>query len=225
MSIDASRRVLPRYPIRRRSDSLRGLPGPKKKILRAPEGNAKRSYGPISSIDPSKCAYSRALSFKIKFESLALSVRELFENVAFRTRDFEIFAKFRNSANKKKSFQFISTKGTSVDACRPGLSSDTRFTKLDPFFRELFENVAFRTRDFEIFATFRKTSSARKTRTERVTGSNLRRRVGPVERNPKIRDSGSWPRIRARYEVGPENAPGPPDRERASRDAREIYLG
>ncbi|GFQ65103.1 hypothetical protein TNCT_17021 [Trichonephila clavata] len=107
MSIDASRRVLPRYPIRKRSDSLRGLPGPKKKILRAPEGNAKRSYGPISSIDPSKCAYSRALSFKIKFESLALSVRELFENVAFRTRDFEIFAKFRISRIKKKVFNFF----------------------------------------------------------------------------------------------------------------------
>ncbi|GFR11458.1 hypothetical protein TNCT_61671 [Trichonephila clavata] len=50
-------------------------------------------------------------------------------------------------------------------------------------------------------------------------------REGPVERNPKTRDSGSWPRIRARYEVGPENAPGPPDRERASRDAPEIRLG
>ncbi|GFR23727.1 hypothetical protein TNCT_604101 [Trichonephila clavata] len=94
--------------------------------------------------------------------------------------------------------------------------------EIRPFFRESFENVAFRTGTLKFSRHFEKLLR-RKTRTERVTGSNLRRRVGPSRgtRKYEIRDPGPNP---GPLRGGPENAPGPRSRT-GVRDAREIYLG
>ncbi|GFR11464.1 hypothetical protein TNCT_61701 [Trichonephila clavata] len=140
-------------------------------------------------------------------------------NTGAELRDLEKIREFSISLNKKKSFRSISTKGTSIDACRRGLSFRTSFMKLDPLFRELFENVAFRHRDLEKSAKFRKNSFAYKTETCAVTNSNLispgrSRREEPenvflriLAPNPGPRGGG--PRKRSRAPRSLTGVPGP----------------